>query len=118
VRLNDEVRYRLMRLVAARPETSQRELARELGISLGKLNFCLRVLVQKGLIKAINFKSSKNKAGYLYFLTPRGAEEKGRITIRFLQRKLAEYESIRVEIEEIRREAEQSTNESNSGVPE
>ena len=56
--LSDEVRYRLMRLVAARPELSQRELARELGISLGKLNFCLRALVSKGLIKAINFKSN------------------------------------------------------------
>jgi EPS-associated MarR family transcriptional regulator len=106
--LNDEMRYRLMRLVAARPEMSQRELARELGISLGKLNFCLRALVEKGLIKAINFKSSKNKARYLYYLTPRGAEEKARITIRFLQRKLAEYESVRVEIEDIRRDAEQS----------
>jgi EPS-associated MarR family transcriptional regulator len=114
--LDDEVRYRLMRLVAARPEMSQRELARELGISLGKLNFCLRALVQKGLIKAINFKSSKNKAGYLYFLTPRGADEKARVTVRFLQRKLAEYESIRVEIEEIRQDAEQSKNRSSPAV--
>jgi EPS-associated MarR family transcriptional regulator len=114
--LNDEVRYRLMRLVAARPEMSQRELARELGISVGKLNFCLRALVEKGLIKAINFKSSKNKAGYLYFLTPRGAEEKARVTVRFLQRRLAEYESIRVEIEEIRQDAEQSMNRSTSAV--
>ena len=106
--LNDEVRYRLMRLVDARPAMSQRELARELGFSLGKLNFCLRALVEKGLIKAINFKSSKDKARYLYYLTPRGAEQKARITIRFLQRKLAEYESIRVEIEDIRRDVEQS----------
>jgi len=114
--LTDEVRYRLMRLVAARPEMSQRELARELGISLGKLNFCLRALVSKGLIKAINFKSNKNKACYLYFLTPRGAEEKARITVRFLQRKLAEYESMRIEIEEIRRDAEQHKNRSNPGL--
>jgi EPS-associated MarR family transcriptional regulator len=114
--LNDEMRYRLMRLVAARPQMSQRELARELGISLGKLNFCMRALVQRGLVKAINFKSSKNKAGYLYFLTPRGAEEKARITVRFLQSKLAEYESIRVEIEEIKRDAEQSTSPSGTAV--
>ena len=114
--LTDEVRYRLMRLVAARPEMSQRELARELGISLGKLNFCLRALVGKGLIKATNFKGSKHKAGYLYFLTPRGAEEKARITVRFLQRKLAEYESMRIEIEEIRRDAEQHKNRSNPGL--
>src|SRR5207244_11821279 len=72
VMLNEEVRYRLMRLVHARPAMSQRELARELGFSLGKLNFCLRALVERGLIKAINFKSSKNKARYLYYLTPRG----------------------------------------------
>ena len=115
--LSNEVRYRLMRLVAARPELSQRELARELGISLGKLNFCLRALVSKGLIKAINFKSNKNKACYLYFLTPRGAEEKARITVRFLQRKLAEYESMRIEIEEIRRDAEQHKNRSTPVLP-
>ena len=114
--LTDEVRYRLMRLVAARPEMSQRELARELGISLGKLNFCLRALVEKGLIKAINFKNSKNKAGYLYFLTPHGAEEKARITFQFLQRKLAEYEAIQAEIEEIRRDAGESKSRPRPGV--
>jgi EPS-associated MarR family transcriptional regulator len=114
--LNDEVRYRLMRLVAARPEMSQRELARELGVSLGKLNFCLRALVEKGLIKAINFKGNRNKARYLYFLTPRGAEEKARVTVRFLQCKLAEYESIRVEIEQIRQDAEESKRRSTSAL--
>jgi EPS-associated MarR family transcriptional regulator len=115
--LNDEMRYRLMRLVNEQPAMSQRELARELGISLGKLNFCLRALVEKGLVKAINFKSNKNKAGYLYLLTPRGAEEKARITIRFLRRKLAEYESIRAEIEEIRRDADQIKNQSSTAEP-
>jgi EPS-associated MarR family transcriptional regulator len=115
--LNDEVRYRLMRLVEAKPAMSQRELARALGMSLGKLNFCLRALVERGLIKAINFKNSKSKAGYLYLVTPRGAEEKARITIRFLQRKLDEYESIRAEIKEIRRDAEKLKNRSISAVP-
>lgn len=114
--LNDEVRYRLMRLVESKPAISQRALARALGISLGKLNFCLRALVEKGQIKAINFKGSKNKGGYLYLLTPHGAEEKARITIRFLQRKLVEYESIRAEIEEIRRDAEQIKDRSTPAV--
>jgi EPS-associated MarR family transcriptional regulator len=112
--LTDEMRYRLLRLLAANPAISQRELARELDISLGKLNYCLKALAARGLVKATNFKNSKNKAGYLYLLTPRGVEEKARVTLRFLQCKLAEYESIRVEIEELRGEAERVQLRTNS----
>jgi EPS-associated MarR family transcriptional regulator len=96
--LNDDVRYNLLKLLEANPEASQRELARHLGLSLGKINYCLRALVQKGLVKAANFRDSKRKQGYIYKLTPRGIEEKARVTVRFLQRKTREYELLRTEI--------------------
>jgi len=85
---------------------SQRELARELGISLGKTNYCLQALVRKGLVKATNFKNSHNKAAYMYLLTPRGVESKATLTMKYLQIKMREYEALRVEIEEVRREAQ------------
>jgi len=104
--LTDEVRYKLLRLLKANPKLSQREVARELGISLGKVNYCLKALVDKGLVKAINFKNNERKSVYMYLLTPRGIEEKTRVTVRFLQRKVAEYEELRAQIEQIRVEAE------------
>jgi len=103
--LTDEMRYRLMRLLQANPRLSQREAARELGISLGKVNFCVRALVRAGLIKATRFKNSRNKAAYMYLLTPRGIEAKAGVTLRFLQLRLREYEQLRTEIEQIRSEA-------------
>ncbi len=104
--LSEEVRYRLLKLLDPNPHLSQREVARELGISLGKVNYCLRALVDKGWIKAANFKNSKNKSAYMYLLTPRGLEEKARVTARFLRSKVREYEALRSEIEQIRNEAE------------
>jgi EPS-associated MarR family transcriptional regulator len=104
--LTDEMRYKLMRLLEANPGTSQRELARELGISLGKTNYCLQALMRKGLVKATNFKNSHNKAAYMYLLTPRGVESKATLTMKYLQIKMREYEELRVEIEEVRREAQ------------
>lgn len=98
--------YKLMRLLESNPELSQRELARELGVSLGKVNYCLRALIRKGWIKASNFTNSQNKAAYMYLLTPRGIEEKALLTVRFLQAKVREYEALRVEIEQIRQEAD------------
>ena len=103
--LSGEMRYKLMRLVEANPEISQRKAARELGISLGKINYCLGALIQKGWIKATRFKNSQNKAAYMYLLTPRGLEEKATLTLEFLRIKMREYESLRTEIEQIRREA-------------
>src|SRR5262245_27602031 len=96
--LNEEVRYKLLTLLEPNPRLSQREVARELGISLGKVNYCLKALVDKGWIKAANFKNSKNKTAYMYLLTPRGIEEKARVTARFLQIKMREYEALRDEI--------------------
>jgi EPS-associated MarR family transcriptional regulator len=103
--ISEEVRYKLLRLLEPNPHLSQRELARELGISLGKVNYCLRALVDRGWIKATNFKNSKNKSAYMYLLTPRGFEEKARVTARFLRARVLEYEALRSEIEQIRSEA-------------
>ncbi len=96
--LTDEYRYKILKLVEAKPEISQRELAAELGISLGKANFCLKALIEVGLLKATNFRNSKNKLAYMYLLTPTGVEEKAKITLRFLKNKMQEYESLKLEI--------------------
>jgi EPS-associated MarR family transcriptional regulator len=104
--LSDEMRYRLLKLLDANPRLSQRDVARELDISLGKVNYCLNALVRKGWIKASRFTNSRNKAAYMYLLTPRGMEAKIRLTFEFLRIKLREYETLRDEIEQIRREAD------------
>jgi len=103
--LTDEYRYRILKLLQADPHASQRRIADELGISLGRVNFCLQALIEKGLIKAKNFRNSANKRAYLYLLTPRGIEEKAIVTARFLRRKLDEYETLQREIEILRRES-------------
>ncbi len=102
--LTEELRFRIIRHLEADPHLSQRALAKELGISLGKVNYCLQALMQKGWIKAGNFHHSKNKRLYMYVLTPRGIEEKAKATVRFLQRKLQENEAIVAEIEQLREE--------------
>jgi EPS-associated MarR family transcriptional regulator len=104
--LSDEVRYRILKLLEENPRLSQRELARELGMSLGRANYCLRSLIGKGWIKVANFKNSRNKAAYMYLLTPRGIQHKAEVTLRFLQRKTREYEELRAEIERVRADAE------------
>jgi EPS-associated MarR family transcriptional regulator len=104
--LSDEMRLKLMRLFEANPRASQRDVAREFGISLGKVNYCLQALMHKGWIKASRFKNSRNKAAYRYLLTPRGIDEKAALTVRFLQIKIREYETLRAEIEQLRREAQ------------
>ncbi|MBI3901605.1 MAG: MarR family EPS-associated transcriptional regulator [Nitrosomonadales bacterium] len=104
--LSDEYRYRILKRLEADPDVSQRELAGELGISLGRVNYCLQALVEKGLVKANNFRNSKNKKGYAYLLTPRGIEEKARITVQFLRIKIAEHEALKKEIKSLQREAE------------
>lgn len=103
--LSDEMPLKLMRLIEANPKVSQRDVACEFGISLGKVNYCLRALVHKGWIKASRFKSSRNKVAYRYLLTARGIEQKALLTGRFLQIKMREYETLRGEIEQLRREA-------------
>jgi EPS-associated MarR family transcriptional regulator len=88
-----------MRILQENPDLTQRELAEKLGVSVGGLNYCLKALMRKGLVKMKNFAGSKNKFGYVYVLTPTGVAEKAAITHRFLQRKMEEYEALRVEIE-------------------
>jgi EPS-associated MarR family transcriptional regulator len=102
----DEIHYKVMRLVEANPHMSQRQLASELGVSVGKVNYCLRALVRAGLIKVSNFRNSGNKAAYMYLVTPRGIREKARLAVRFLGIKVREYEQLRAEIEQIRLEAQ------------
>jgi EPS-associated MarR family transcriptional regulator len=102
--LSDEMGYKLMRLLDAKPELSQRDAARELGVSLGKVNYCVQALIRKGWLKAARFKNSGNKAAYMYLLTPRGLEEKAALTLEFLRIKTREYEMLRAEIARIRRE--------------
>ena len=106
--LTDEVRYKLFRLLEANPRLSQRDVARELGVSVGKVNYCLKLLV--GLLKAINFKTSRNKDAYMYLMTPRGIEEKAGVTLRFLQRKMREYEELGADIKKIREEVVRQRN--------
>lgn len=107
--LTDEYRYKILKILEANPEISQRDLARELDISLGRVNFCLKALIEKGLLKATNFRNSRNKLAYMYFLTPTGIEEKSVITARFLKIKMQEYANLEAEIKELRREATQLT---------
>jgi len=102
--LTDEFRYKILKALQVEPDLSQRELARRLGISVGKVNFCIQALITKGLVKASNFKKSSNKIGYLYLLTPKGLEDKGVLTKVFLKRKLKEYEELEKEIDYLRRE--------------
>jgi len=103
--ITDEMAYKILRMLDADPHISQRAIARELGISLGKVNYCLKGLIDKGILKAKNFYNSDNKSAYAYFITPAGIEEKAKITYRFLKRRVAEYELLQQEIEELRAEA-------------
>lgn len=93
-----------MRLIGAKPEVSQRELASSLGISVGKANYCIRALIAKGFVKAENYRNSSNKLAYFYLLTPRGIVAKADLTRQFLAQKVREYESLRLEIEALERE--------------
>jgi len=104
--LDENTHYGLLKTLENNPGLSQRDLAKLLGISLGKVNFCLNALVAKGSLKINNFRNNENKLVYAYLLTPRGIEEKARITVRFLKHKMQEYEQLRKEIEALKRDAE------------
>ena len=102
--LESEEILKVLREITLTPEMTQRELSSRLGISLGKVNFLVNALIQKGLIKAHNFKNSNNKKVYLYYLTPTGLEEKAKITYRFLKRKMKEYEQLEEQIRLLKKE--------------
>jgi|SRR5690349_17152280 EPS-associated MarR family transcriptional regulator len=100
----DNAQLELMRLLGDKPEQSQRELASSLGMSLGKANYVLRALIDKGFVKAENYRNNENKLAYFYLLTPTGIAAKAELTKRFLARKMREYEELRKEIERLNKE--------------
>ena len=100
----DELRLRFLRLLEAHPEMSQRGIARELGVSLGGVNYALKALIARGFLKTGNFGRSENKAAYLYLLTPEGIAQKSALAATFLSRKLEEYEALKREIKSLKRE--------------
>ena len=105
--LQEENHLKVLRLLAANSQLSQRDLAVTLGVSLGKTNYCLKALLEKGFIKVQSFRKSPNKLAYAYLLTPSGMTEKVGLTVRFLDRKVAEYESLTVEIQALKSEVSQ-----------
>lgn len=107
-RIENEEVLRILREIKKSPEMTQRELSSRVGISLGKVNFLLNALIQRGLVKVENFKSSTSKKAYLYYLTPHGIEEKARTTYFFLKRKMEEYERLEHEIGQLREEARET----------
>ena len=102
--MNDEISHKLFTLVEQQPNLSQRELASEMGISLGKTNYCIKGLIDMGWLKARNFKNSNNKTAYSYVLRPSGFSAKAKITARYLKDKVHEYETLKIEIEKLRQE--------------
>ena len=108
---NQDIRLDLLRKLESNPEFTQRELSQEMGVSLGKVNYCMKKLTEKGWVKLTNFSHSSNKFGYAYLLTPSGIEEKSMLTFSFLKRKLIEYEVLKKEINALQLESEELTNE-------
>jgi len=106
--MNDEITHKLFTLLEQHPNLSQRELAKEMSISLGKTNYCINGLIEKGWLKARNFKNSNNKIAYAYMLTPTGLSEKAKITARYLKHKVHEYEILKIEIQKLRQEVSRS----------
>ena len=102
--VSEEFRYQLLKYVSEHPQATQRDLAAHLGVSVGKVNYCLHALVERGWVKVRNFTNSNRKAAYAYYLTPKGIEEKVLVTYRFLQHKLAERDILLQEIERLRAE--------------
>jgi len=104
--LDEATHYTLLKTLEENPGLSQRDLAKKLGVSLGKVNFCLKALAEKGSVKVNRFRKSDNKLAYSYLLTPYGVEQKTRMTVEFLQIKMREYEQLRKEIQELLVDAE------------
>ena len=102
IHLQEDTKFRVMRLIQENPRLTQRELANELGISLGGLNYCLKALIAKGLVKMQNFNQSENKLKYVYILTPNGIKESSRLTYHFLDRKMKEYADLKAEIKVVK----------------
>ena len=101
---NKDIHLDLLHKLESNPEYTQRELSQEMGVSLGKVNYCMKKLTEKGLIKITNFTHNPNKIGYVYLLTPSGVEEKARLTFSFLKRKIKEYEVLKEEIDKLKQD--------------
>jgi EPS-associated MarR family transcriptional regulator len=95
---NNQDYFDVLRVIKKKPKSSQRELAEDLGFSLGKLNYCIKALQYKGLIKIQNFKKNPNKFNYIYVLTPKGISEKSKLTLNFMKRKMREYDELKKEL--------------------
>ena len=106
----DEIHLDILRRLEAKPDYTQRELSKELGVSLGKVNYCISKLSEKGLVKLTNFKNNPNKAGYAYLLTPNGIEEKAKLTVSFLKIKMEEYKLLRDEIKMLKEDTNKLQN--------
>ena len=106
-----EIHLKVLREIESNPEITQRELAQQLGVSLGKVNYCLRGLIDRGWIKANNFKNSNNKSAYAYLLTPSGIDGKAKITLRFLKQRMEEYKQLKQEIADLEAEVNGKTGE-------
>ena len=103
-KIQEDIHFRIMRILQENPDLTQRELAEKLGMSVGGLNYCLNALIDKGFVKMQNFSNSKNKFKYVYLLTPMGIAEKVALTTRFFSRKMEEYEALKLEIEALKSE--------------
>ena len=104
---NKDIHLDLLRKLESNPEYTQRELSKEMGVSLGKVNYCMKKLVEKGWVKLMNFSHNPNKVGYIYLLTPQGIEEKTKLTFKFLKIKMKEYEMLKDEISLLKKDTEQ-----------
>lgn len=104
-KLQEDTEFRVLRMLEAQPDATQRDLAENAGISVGALNYCLKALIAKGMVKMQNFSESRNKFGYVYVLTPDGLAHRAALTQAFLKRKLAEYAALQQEIESLKRDA-------------
>ena len=108
---NKDIHLDLLHKLESNPEYTQRELSQEMGVSLGKVNYCMKKLVEKGWVKLTNFSRSSNKLGYMYLLTHKGIEQKARLTTLFLKTKLDEFEILKDEISQLKLDAEEMANE-------
>ena len=108
---NQDIRLDLLRRLESNPQLTQRQLSTEMGVSLGKVNYCMKKLTEKGLLKLSNFSRNPNKMGYAYLLTPQGVDEKSRLTFSFLKRKLIEYDVLKKEIKTLKLETKEMANE-------
>lgn len=104
---NKDIRLDLLRKLEDNPNYTQRELSKEMGVSLGKVNYCMKKLIEKGWVKLSNFNNNEDKVSYIYLLTPKGIEKKAKLTIEFLKTKIKEYQILQEEIEMLKQDINQ-----------